>query len=215
MAADSSLQPQQRPVAVDAPGVAAGASAVPAAARAPAPRRRRFWLFLTPLAAFALLAVLLGRGLSLDPREVPSPFVGKPAPAFVLPRLDDGNATAKLEDFAGKVWILNVWASWCGPCRDEHPLWVAFARRSKVPLVGLNYKDKRAAAQPWLAQLGDPYAMSLFDADGKVAIDWGVYGVPETFIIDRQGIVRLKHVGPITAELLRDKIEPLLKKIDG
>ncbi|MFO1267073.1 MAG: DsbE family thiol:disulfide interchange protein [Rubrivivax sp.] len=212
MAADSSLPPQRQPAAVAA-NTAANAAATTTNAKPP--RRGRFWLFLTPLVAFAVLAVLLGRGLSLDPREVPSPFVGKPAPAFTLPRLDDGSATVKLEDFAGKAWILNVWASWCGPCRDEHPVWVEFARRTKVPIVGLNYKDKRSAAQPWLAQLGNPYAMSLFDGDGKVAIDWGVYGVPETFIIDRQGIVRLKHVGPITAELLRDKIEPLLKKIDG
>lgn len=209
MAAGEPALPPQRPGAEGAAAPAGGKRP------GPGPGRGRIWLFLTPLAAFAALAVLLGRGLSLDPREVPSPFVGKPAPAFVLPRLDDANSTAKLEDFAGKAWILNVWASWCGPCRDEHPLWVDFARRSKVPIVGLNYKDKRAAAQPWLAQLGNPYAMSLFDGDGKVAIDWGVYGVPETFIIDRQGIVRFKHVGPISAGLLRDKIEPLLRKIDG
>ena len=189
------------------------ATTTPAAAK-PAPRSR-LWIFLIPLAAFAVLAVFLGRGLSLNPREVPSPFIGKPAPTFTLPRLDDAAVSVKSADLTGKVWVLNVWASWCGPCRDEHPLWVEFSRRSKVPIVGLNYKDQRNNALPWLRQLGDPYVMSLSDLDGKVAIDWGVYGVPETFIIDRQGIVRFKHVGPITAELLRGKIEPLLKTLDG
>lgn len=184
-------------------------------AAAPPPLRSRFWLFLIPLAAFLVLTVLLGRGLALNPREVPSPLVGKPAPAFTLPRLDDGTVSVSGASFAGKVWVLNVWASWCGPCREEHPLWVEFGRRSKVPIVGLNYKDKRAQAQPWLRQLGDPYAMSLFDSDGKVAIDWGVYGVPETFVIDRQGVVRFKQIGPITATVLREKIEPLLKALDG
>ncbi|MCW5634891.1 MAG: DsbE family thiol:disulfide interchange protein [Rubrivivax sp.] len=178
-------------------------------------RRWRLALFLVPLLAFGVLAVLLGRGLSLNPREVPSPFVGKPAPAFALPRLDDPGRIVTQEAFRGRTWVLNVWASWCGPCREEHPLWVDFARRSRVPVVGLNYKDQRAQAQPWLRQLGDPYAMSLFDGDGKVAIDWGVYGVPETFVIDRQGIVRFKHVGPVTPAVMREKIEPLLKAIDG
>jgi cytochrome c biogenesis protein CcmG/thiol:disulfide interchange protein DsbE len=178
-------------------------------------KRSRAWLFLIPLAAFAVLAVFLARGLSLNPREVPSPLIGKPAPAFVLPRLDDANVSVKREDMLGRVWVLNVWASWCAPCREEHPLWVDFARRSKVPIVGLNYKDQRANAQPWLRQLGDPYVMSLYDGDGKVAIDWGVYGVPETFVIDRQGVVRFKHVGPVTASLMREKIEPLLKALDG
>ena len=176
-------------------------------------KRTRRWLFLVPLAAFIALAVLLARGLSLNPREVPSPLVGKPAPAFTLPRLDDGAARVKREDFLGRAWVLNVWASWCGPCREEHPLWVDFARRSKVPIVGLNYKDQRGNAQPWLRQLGDPYLMSLYDGDGKVAIDWGVYGVPETFVIDREGTVRFKHVGPVTAVLMREKIEPLLKTL--
>jgi cytochrome c biogenesis protein CcmG, thiol:disulfide interchange protein DsbE len=184
------------------------------ATAAPA-KRSRIWLFLVPLAAFAVLAMFLGRGLSLNPREVPSPLIGKPAPTFTLPRLDDAAKSVKGEDLLGKVWVLNVWASWCGPCREEHPLWVDFARRSKVPIVGLNYKDQRSNALPWLRQLGDPYVMSLHDADGKVAIDWGVYGVPETFVIDRQGVVRFKHVGPVTAELMRQKIEPLLKAIDG
>ena len=167
--------------------------------------------FLLPLAAFVALALLLARGLGLNPKEVPSPLIGKPAPAFQLPRLDDANVTIKRDDLLGQVWILNVWASWCGPCRDEHPLWVDFARRSPVALVGLNYKDQRAQAQPWLRQLGDPYKFSIFDADGRVGIDYGVYGVPETFVVDRQGTIRFKHIGPMTRDVLRDKVEPLLK----
>ena len=179
----------------------------------PVAKRSRLWLFLLPLAAFLALALLLGRGLSLNPREVPSPLIGKPAPAFALPRLDNAAASVKREDFLGRTWVLNVWASWCAPCREEHPLWVDFARRSKVPIVGLNYKDQRGNAMPWLKQLGDPYVMSLHDGDGKVAIDWGVYGVPETFVVDREGVVRFKHVGPVTAALMREKIEPLLKAL--
>jgi cytochrome c biogenesis protein CcmG, thiol:disulfide interchange protein DsbE len=182
---------------------------------APVRRRLRVGLFLVPLVAFALLAWVLGRGLGLNPREVPSPLLGKAAPAFVLPRLDDAGRSVKGEDLLGRVWVLNVWASWCAPCREEHPLWVDFARRSKVPVIGLNYKDKRAQALPWLAQLGNPYQMSLFDGDGRVAIDWGVYGVPETFVIDRQGVVRFKHVGPVNVEVMREKIEPLLKALDA
>jgi cytochrome c biogenesis protein CcmG/thiol:disulfide interchange protein DsbE len=173
--------------------------------------------FLLPLAAFAVLAVLLARGLNLNPREVPSPFIGKPAPALALPRLEEPNTRFDAhQELRGQVWLLNVWASWCGPCRDEHPLWVDFARRSKVPLVGLNYKDKREQARPWLAQLGDPYKVSVSDLDGRVGIDWGVYGVPETFVIDRQGVVRFKHIGPMTQAVLREKVEPLLKTLsDG
>jgi cytochrome c biogenesis protein CcmG/thiol:disulfide interchange protein DsbE len=111
--------------------------------------------------------------------------------------------------------VLNVWASWCAPCRDEHPYWVAFAPKSPVPIYGLNYKDQPAAAQKWLQQLGNPYAQSLMDADGRIGIDYGVYGVPETFVIDKQGVVRFKHIGPITPEVLRDKIEPLLKQLSN
>jgi cytochrome c biogenesis protein CcmG/thiol:disulfide interchange protein DsbE len=111
--------------------------------------------------------------------------------------------------------VLNVWASWCAPCRDEHPLWVAYAKRSPVAIYGLNYKDKNEAGKAWLRQLGNPYTESLIDPDGRIGIDYGVYGVPETFVIDKQGIVRLKHTGPITAAVLRDKIEPLLKKLNG
>jgi cytochrome c biogenesis protein CcmG/thiol:disulfide interchange protein DsbE len=170
----------------------------------------RFWL---PALAFGALVLLLARGLSLNPRELPSPLIGKPAPAFVLPSLHDAGRTVRRDELLGKPWVLNVWASWCAPCRSEHPQLVAFAQRSGVTLVGWNYKDRREDAQPWLRQLGDPYRVSVFDGDGRAAIDLGVYGVPETFVVDAQGIVRFKHVGPLTPEVIAQKIEPLLRSL--
>jgi cytochrome c biogenesis protein CcmG/thiol:disulfide interchange protein DsbE len=151
--------------------------------------------FLIPIALFGVLVWFLFRGLSLNPREVPSPLIGKPAPAFTLPRLDDPDKAMRREDFAGKPWVMNVWASWCAPCREEH------------------YKDRPGDARAWLERLGNPYAATLIDFDGKVGIDFGVYGVPETFVIDAQGVVRYKHVGPLTRKVLQDKIEPLLKQL--
>jgi len=171
--------------------------------------------YLVPLALFAAVVAFLGVGLGLNPREVPSPLIGKPAPAFQLPRLDDPTKTISREDMLGKVWMLNVWASWCAPCREEHPLVIDIARRKLVPVYGLNYKDKHAAATGWLANLGNPYQANLVDADGRVGIDFGVYGVPETFIIDRQGIVRMKHIGPLTPQVVREKVEPLLKELNA
>jgi cytochrome c biogenesis protein CcmG/thiol:disulfide interchange protein DsbE len=169
--------------------------------------------FLIPLAIFAVLAGFLAVGLKLNPREVPSPFIGRPAPDFALPRLDNAALTIKRDDFKGKVWVLNVWASWCAPCRDEHPLVVDFAKAGGVPVIGLNYKDKGPAAEAWLRQLGNPYAATLVDADGRAGIDWGVYGVPETFVIDKAGIVRFKHIGPLTAEVVQGKLMPLVKEL--
>ncbi len=195
--------------------------------------------FLIPLALFAGMAVFLGMGLGLNPREVPSPLIGKPAPAFALPLLADststvtgtgtgtnlgtspGNGTGpaasqtlRRDDLLGTVWMLNVWASWCAPCREEHPLVIDIARRKLAPVYGLNYKDDPTAAGQWLRQLGNPYTAILVDADGRAGIDFGVYGVPETFIIDRQGIVRFKHVGPLNPDVVRDKIEPLLRTLN-
>ena len=169
--------------------------------------------FLIPLALFAVLAVFLGVGLNLDPREVPSPLIGKPAPDFKLTRLDNPAVTISRADLLGKVWMLNVWASWCVACREEHPGLVAFAKRNVVPVYGLNYKDVRADGLTWLSRLGNPYEASFFDADGRVGIDFGVYGVPETFIIDRQGVVRFKHIGPLTPEVLRERVEPLIASL--
>jgi cytochrome c biogenesis protein CcmG/thiol:disulfide interchange protein DsbE len=157
---------------------------------------KRIALFLIPLAAFVVLAVFLLRGLWLNPRS----------------RKDKKFASA---DMAGQVWVFNVWASWCTPCRQEHPLWNAFARKQLVPLIGLNYKDKGDAARGWLAELGDPYQVNVVDADGRLGIDFGVYGVPETFVIDKKGVIRFKHIGPITAEVLDRKIVPLIQQLQG
>ena len=173
------------------------------------------WQYLAPLALFAVLLAFLAVGLDLNPREVPSPLIGKPAPAFELSRLDDPAIKMTQADLQGQVWILNVWASWCAACREEHPLLVDFARRSTVPLYGLNYKDKREDGLAWLARFGNPYKASLIDADGRVGIDFGVYGVPETFVIDKQGVIRFKQIGPVTPEVLRERIEPLLKELNA
>ena len=169
--------------------------------------------YLVPMGIFLGVLAFLFVGLGLNPREVPSPLVGKPAPAFQLPRLDDPAQTVGRNDLLGKVWMLNVWATWCAPCREEHPLVIDIARRKLVPVYGLNYKDQTQAAQGWLANLGDPYTATLVDANGRVGIDFGVYGVPETFIIDRQGVIRYKHTGPLTADVVRNRIEPLLKEL--
>jgi cytochrome c biogenesis protein CcmG/thiol:disulfide interchange protein DsbE len=171
--------------------------------------------FIIPLAVFLLLVVFLAVGLKLDPHLVPSPLINKPAPAFELPRLDDAAQTLRRDDLLGKAWVLNVWASWCGPCRDEHPQVLALARGKYAPIVGLNYKDARDDARGWLRQLGDPYTVSLSDLDGRTGIDFGVYGVPETFVIDKQGVIRFKHVGPLTAEVIDTRIVPLLKELNG
>ena len=171
--------------------------------------------FLWPLLIFLVMAGFLAFGLKLDPREVPSPLIDKPAPAFQARVLARPEQTLRNQDMAGKVWVLNVWASWCGACRDEHPLLVEFARRGVVPIYGLNYKDERPAAFAWLQQGGNPYTDSLFDQDGRIGINFGVYGVPETFVIDRSGVIRFKHIGPLTPEVLRDKIEPLVRRLNA
>jgi cytochrome c biogenesis protein CcmG/thiol:disulfide interchange protein DsbE len=171
--------------------------------------------YLIPLVAFVVLAGFLAFGLKLDPHEVPSPLIGKPAPAFSAALLSRPDQSVTREQLLGKVWVLNVWASWCAPCREEHPIWVAYARNSAAPIYGLNYKDRGPEAQAWLQQLGNPYAESLVDPQGQIGLDYGVYGVPETFVIDKQGIVRYKHVGPISAEVLREKIDPLLRQLNA
>ena len=169
--------------------------------------------YLIPLGIFAILMGFLAMGLGLKPREIPSPLINKPAPAFSLPLLDDPQQKLSAQDLRGKVWILNVWASWCVACRIEHPLLVEFAKTASVPIYGLNYKDKREDAQRWLVNFGNPYTRSLSDTEGLVGIDFGVYGVPETFIIDKEGVIRMKQIGPVTPEVLRDDILPLLAKL--
>lgn len=169
--------------------------------------------FLVPLALFLLLAGFLAYGLKLNPREVPSPLVDKPAPQFRLTTLAAPDATLGLDDMRGKVWLLNVWASWCVSCRQEHPILMELAREKVVPLIGLNYKDTRPEAVGWLQEHGDPYVASVVDADGRVGIDYGVYGVPETFLIDQNGVVRYKHIGPVTREAVRDVLLPKIAEL--
>ncbi|CAN0292999.1 unnamed protein product [Phaeothamnion confervicola] len=169
--------------------------------------------YLIPFALFVALVVFLGIGLGLNPREVPSPLVGKPAPAFQLAQLQQPNLTSTQKDMLGQVWLLNVWASWCVSCRDEHPLLVELAKSKVVSIHGLNYKDKRDDALAWLKQFGDPYNLSISDSDGRVGIDYGVYGVPETFVIDKAGVIRYKHIGPVTPQALKDKILPLVRQL--
>ncbi len=170
---------------------------------------------LIPLAIFLLVASFLFKGLSLNPREVPSPLVGKPTPQFSLPRLDEPTKTFSPKEMLGKVWLLNAWASWCPACKDEHPLLVELAKSGFLPIIGLDYKDTNAEAQQWLVVAGNPYAANAVDADGRVGIDYGVYGVPETYVIDKKGIIAYKQIGPITLETLRDKIVPLVKKLQA
>lgn len=169
-------------------------------------------LILIPLALFVVLAIFLAVGLNRDPREVPSPLVGKAAPMFSLPQLESETRFGP-KDMAGKVWLLNVWASWCVSCRQEHPVLVEFAKSQVAPLVGLDYKDQVPDAKGWLARFGNPYSLSVVDADGRVGIDYGVYGVPETYVIDKAGTIRFKQIGPVTREVLQDKILPLIKEL--
>lgn len=169
--------------------------------------------YLIPLAIFVVLVAFLGIGLGLNPREVPSPLIGKPAPAFELVQLHQPDQSFARKDMLGKVWLLNVWASWCVSCREEHPVLVELSRSNVVPIYGLNYKDKRDEALAWLKQFGDPYTSSVTDTDGRVGIDYGVYGVPETFVIDKAGLIRYKQIGPLTPQALKDKILPLIRQL--
>ncbi len=171
--------------------------------------------FGLPLLVFVLLAGFFSVGLLRDPREVPSPFIGKPAPAFRLDQLHEAKSAFAPADMKGKVWMLNVWASWCVSCRVEHPLLVEIARQNLVPIVGLNYKDRREDGVQWLAKFGNPYVLSAHDFDGSVGIDYGVYGVPETFVIDKAGVIRHKQIGPITPEALEKTILPLIRELNA
>lgn len=176
--------------------------------------------FILPLVLFAVIAGFLLKGLDRDPREVPSPLIGKPAPAVSIPLLSTGSTPggdpAKAwspADMRGQVWLLNVWGSWCAACQVEHPLLNEWARRQIAPIVGFAWKDAPEASQAWLTRLGNPYALSVTDRAGRAAIDWGVYGAPETFVIDKTGIIRDKHVGPLTAEIIERRLIPLITKL--
>ena len=170
--------------------------------------------FILPLMAFLVMVIFLGIGLKLDPHDVPSPLINKPAPVFTLPQLHEPQKTFSPADMKGKVWLLNVWASWCVSCRQEHVYLTEFARDSSMNLMGLNYKDEPVAAMQWLERLGNPYKISISDIDGMAGLDWGVYGVPETFIIDKKGIVRHKQTGPVDPTILQTIIMPLIEQLN-
>lgn len=169
--------------------------------------------YLLPLAIFLAIAFFLWRGLSLNPREVPSPLIGKTVPRFSVPLLHDSGKTLSDADLRGKVYLLNVWGSWCVSCREEHPALVELAKKGTLPIYGLNWKDKHEDAVAWLKRYGDPYIASGVDLNGKVAIDFGVYGAPETYLIDKNGVIRYKQTGPLTTKIIEEKITPLAMKL--
>ena len=171
--------------------------------------------FLIPLGIFVVLVGFLGIGLKLDPREVPSPLVGKPAPDFRLSLLSDPARQLSPADLRGKVWLFNVWASWCASCRQEHDVLLELSKKGVVSIYGMDYKDQPADAQTVLARYGNPYVETVLDLDGRVGINYGVYGVPETYLVDKNGIIRLKHTGPVTQEILDKKILPLVKELQS
>jgi cytochrome c biogenesis protein CcmG, thiol:disulfide interchange protein DsbE len=181
-------------------------------ATASAPRRLRA-LYLLPAAGFLGLVVAFALGLQRDPSIVPSPLIGKPIPTFDLPSVDAHKAGLSSKDLFGRVSLVNVFASWCVSCRDEHPLLLQLSQSKFVPIEGLDYKDKPVAAVRWLDAMGDPYNRIGADIDGRVAIDWGVYGVPETFLVDRRGIIAYKQIGPLTPGILDRKIAPLIGRL--
>jgi cytochrome c biogenesis protein CcmG, thiol:disulfide interchange protein DsbE len=170
--------------------------------------------FLIPLAIFFIVAGFLFKGLYLDPHEVPSPLVGKSAPVFQAPLLGEVDKTFNSTEMKGQVWLLNVWASWCGACREEHPVLMEMAKNRNIATYGLDYKDTDSDAQAVLASNGNPYRANFTDVEGKIGIDYGVYGVPETYVIDKAGVIRYKQIGPITDEILSTKILPLLNELE-
>ena len=169
--------------------------------------------FAIPLGIFVLMVGLLGYGLGLDPKKVPSPLIDKPAPDFSLPRLYAPEQQISNKDMQGEVWVLNVWASWCVACRTEHEYVKRLAQMNLAKVIGLNYKDDPEDAKNWLRKLGNAYSASLMDQDGRVGIDWGVYGVPETFVIDKNGTIKYKYIGPINQEVIDTEIAPLLREL--
>ena len=185
------------------------------ATTAPAPATKRRLAAYIPLAVFGVMAVFLGIGLTMNPRDIPSPLIGKQVPNFELPPVKGRTLGLATADLKGQVGLVNVFASWCVACREEHPVLMDLGRKGIVPIHGLNYKDKPDDAQAWLDELGDPYTRTGADISGRVAIDWGVYGVPETFAVDRNGIIAYKQIGPITPKILEDTILPLIRKLQA
>lgn len=168
-----------------------------------------------PVAVFLVIAGIFWGGLGRDPTLVPSVLIDQPAPAFSLPPLHESAASLSNADFEGQVTLVNIFASWCVPCRAEHPLWMKLAEEGSVRMVGINYKDQPAAAKQWLDELGDPYTLIGADRTGRFGIDWGVYGVPETFLVDREGRIRYKHVGPVSPALWEKELLPALQALGG
>jgi len=171
-------------------------------------------LLLLPLLLFVVLVGFLLVGLRRDPHEVPSPLINKSAPDFQLPQLQQASATFSAKEMRGKVWLLNFWGTWCVACREEHPLLVQYAKTGAVPIYGVDYKDERTAALQWLDEFGNPYTLTAFDVDGRISIDYGVYGAPESYLIDRKGVIRFKQIGPITEDVWQNKILPLAQKLN-
>lgn len=170
--------------------------------------------YLIPLVLFAVLVIFLAIGLTRNPDDLPSALIDKPAPEFRLPQLKDPSQSFSAQDMRGKVWMLNVWASWCIACRDEHQFLGQYAASGAVPIIGLNYKDRREDAMGWLEELGDPYQLSVTDLDGRVGMDYGVFGAPETYIIDKGGTIRYKYVGPVTPDVWSTKILPVVQRLN-
>lgn len=181
---------------------------------APPAKRLRSSHYL-PLVLFLVLGLFLGIGLTLDPKLVPSPLIGKPVPGFRLAPVQGRTLGLASDDLRGEVAVVNVFASWCLACRDEHPLWMELARQRALPIHGLNYKDAPDDAARWLAELGDPYTRTGADRDGHVGIDWGVYGVPETFVIDKRGVIRDKIIGPVTRRSIDERVLPLVRRLQA
>lgn len=171
--------------------------------------------FILPFVIFLIMAAFMYVGLGLNPHEVPSPLVGKTAPAFTLPQLHEPAKQFSPQDMKGKVWLFNVWASWCTACENEHPVFLELSRQNLVPIYGMDYKDKREDGEAWLRKHGNPYALVVSDAEGRVGIDYGVYGVPETYVIDKQGVIQHKHIGAVTPKILDEKIIPLVKELQA
>ncbi|MEE9446785.1 MAG: DsbE family thiol:disulfide interchange protein [Arenicellales bacterium] len=171
--------------------------------------------FLLPLLGFIVLVGFLAAGLKLDPKIIPSPLINKAAPIFSVPTLFAENETISTEKMLGKVWLMNVWASWCAACRVEHPLINALAEQNLIEIVGLNYKDERDKAKQWLKVFGNPYTTIAYDFPGDVGIDYGVYGVPESFLIDKHGQIRYKQIGPFTAQSIEEELLPLIHTLQA
>jgi cytochrome c biogenesis protein CcmG/thiol:disulfide interchange protein DsbE len=169
--------------------------------------------FAAPLGVFLVLTGFLTAGLRLDPREIPSPLIDRPAPAFRLAQLQDPDQTLAPRDMLGRVWLLNVWASWCVSCRAEHALLTALSRTGVLPLYGLAYKDTRQQALAFLGSFGNPYVLSIQDPDGRAGIDYGVYGVPESYLIDQTGVIRFKQIGPVTIDVVEQTILPMVGRL--